>query len=291
MGTTRTTATKKKAATKKTTPKTTKKSTTKKTTAKKPATKKAEKAKEPKKTIRKTVSSPRIALDNNKEIILDIGLDLCGIKLSNQRYIFLLHYLTPGQGCFRNAHKAALRAGYSKSTASVDIYSVLREPDIQKIVKANEDLAYLSLNAAAKVAIEIKKQRAFYDPIDYFEEKEIVVEGREGPYTKSVMALKDMENMTPEQRMCIDGLDMKGQASIPVYIMPDREKNLNDIIKLNAEMEKSMADTGEEETREIIIERITVRETKRAQRPAELYDDIVEDPIEVEDDTGDDDDV
>ena len=82
--------------------------------------------------------------------------------------------------------------------------------------------------------------------------------------------------------MCIDGVDIKGQSSTPVYLMPDRGKELNDILRVDSELRKSLADTDEEETREIIVERITIRETRRAQRPSELQREIVEDPVEAE---------
>jgi hypothetical protein len=84
--------------------------------------------------------------------------------------------------------------------------------------------------------------------------------------------------MTQDQRMCIDGIDIKGQDSIPVYLMPDRKKELDDIIKIDRELSKAVADTGEEETREIIMERVTIRETKRAQIPADVEYEIVDRP-------------
>jgi hypothetical protein len=92
------------------------------------------------------------------------------------------------------------------------------------------------------------------------------------------MELKPLEDMTPEQRMCIDGIDIKGQANIPVYLMADREKELNDIIKIANELAKGLGSTDEEETWEIIMERITIRETRRAQRPADIEYEIVERP-------------
>jgi hypothetical protein len=93
-----------------------------------------------------------------------------------------------------------------------------------------------------------------------------------------------MQDMTPEDRMCIDGVDFKGMQGIPVYSLPDRAKEINDIIKIDNELSKSVADTSEEETREIIMERITIRETKRAQRPADIEYEIVERPKAIEED-------
>jgi phage terminase small subunit len=179
-----------------------------------------------------------------------------------------------------------MEAGYKEATARTDIYELLQHPDIQKIIKKNESLAHAAIHNAAMRALELKQRRAFFDPLDYFEEKDITITSKNGAeYTKSVMELKPLQDMTMEQRMCIDGIDVKGQGNVPVYIMADREKELNDIIKIDNELSKAIADTGEEETREIIMERITIREKRRAQRSADIEYEIVDrpEPTEEED--------
>jgi hypothetical protein len=206
-------------------------------------------------------------------------VDFCGVKLTMKRRDFIIKYVTPGLPTFHNALRAAIEAGYRESTAKTDIYELLQHPDIQKIIKKNESLAHAAIHESAMRALELKQRRAFFDPLDYFEEKEITITNKGGDeYTKSVMELKPLQDMTPEQRMCIDGIDIKGQANVPVYLMADREKELNDIIKIDNELSKAIADTGEEETREIIMERITIRETRRAQRPADIEYEIVDRP-------------
>ena len=157
-----------------------------------------------------------------------------------------------------------MEAGYAESTANVDAYRMLQEPDIQKVIQHNERLLHLALRESAKRAIELKQTRAFFDPSEYFEEKEITTPTKHGEITKTIMALKPMDEMTPEQRMCIDGIDIKGQSSIPVYIMPDRAKELNDIIKIDGELSKGASQgDNEEETMEIIMERLTIKKTIR----------------------------
>jgi len=193
-------------------------------------------------------------------------IDFCGVKLNIKRRAFLRYYLTPGSPSFNNALQSAIKAGYSEGSAKTEIYKILCEPDIVEIVRANEGLEIKALGEAAKRAIEIKKQRAFFDPIDYFEKKTETRYAKDGSkYDVSVLALKDMEKMTPEQRMSIDGLDVKGNTSVPVYLMANRDKNLDDILKISKEKSGSNADgDGEEETMEIIMERLTVRKTVRA---------------------------
>ena len=204
-------------------------------------------------------------------------LDYCGVKLTKLQREFLVHYCIPGQPCYSNAFQAAIKAGYKKATATAEIYVILKNPDIQRIIKTNERLLHEKIHESALRAIELKQTRAFYDPMDYFEEEEITLTTKDGDeYTRSIIGLKPLEKMTPEQRLVIDGMDIKGNASKPVYILADREKNLNDIIKLDSELSKKVDDAGEEETREIIMERITIRETKRKVRPADIEYEIVE---------------
>jgi phage terminase small subunit len=194
------------------------------------------------------------------------AIDFCGVKLTALRRYFLINYITPGQPCFHNALQAALKAGYKETVAKSDIYSMLRDPDIQKIIKKNESIAHQALHASAMRALELKQRRAFFDPADYFEEKEITMTNKDGgEYTKSIMALKTLEEMTLEQRLCIDGIDIKGQASVPVYLMADRAKELNDIIRIDRELSGNATADGYdiEETKEIIIERVTIRQQRR----------------------------
>jgi hypothetical protein len=225
---------------------------------------------------RKTATDkPKKSLDK-KDIPV---IDFCNVKLNALRRMFLINYVTPGQPCFHNALQAALKAGYKESVAKTAIYTILREPDIQKIIKKNESMAYQALHESAMRALEIKQQRAFFDPIDFFDKKDITLVNKNGDeYIKSVMGLKPLEKMTPEQRLCIDGIDVKGQAAVPIYLMADRGKELNDIIKIDNELSKGIGGTEEEETREIIMERITIRETRRAHRPVDIEYEIVERP-------------
>jgi phage terminase small subunit len=221
------------------------------------------------KTRQITPSPKNLEKPRKKEIALDIvpeaGIEFLDVKLTPLRRAFLVYYITPGQPCFQNALQSALKAGYAPSTAKVDIYVLLRDPEIQKIIRINENLIYQKLHSAAMKAIEVKQLRAFYDPEDYYEEKEITVETKNGStYVKKVNALKNLEDMTLEQRLCIDGMDIKGNASIPVYIMADRGKELNDLIKIDNDLAKAADNSdGEEETMEIIMERLTVKKTVR----------------------------
>ena len=216
-----------------------------------------------------------------KEAVLAVDIDKCGIKLTALKYKFIVNYITPGQPCFHNALQSALKAGYSVSAAKANIYTLLQNPDIKRIIKANESLIYQKVHESA-VALEIKQRRAFFKPSDYFEIGETTVKNKGGEYQKSTVKLKPISEMTDEQQMCIDGVEAKGQSAVPTYVMPDRGKELNDLIKLDKEYSKAIADDGEEETREIIMERITIREQRR-HKDATILDameaDIVDRPV------------
>jgi len=258
-------------------PKTTAKKAPIKTT-KKPVNKTAANNKTLEKTRKKQVAPILESADDTS--LPDAGIDFCGVELTGKQRDFLKYYITPGQPCFHNALQSALKAGYKEKTAKTVIYVQLRGNDFQKIIKTNENLIHHRIHESAMRAIELKQHRAFFDPVDFFEKKKQKRYTKEGgEYEVEVMDLKDLADMSLEQRMCIDGIDIKGQgASIPVYVMADREKNLNDIIKIDSELSKGLGSNNEEETREIIMERITIRETRRASRPIEAEYEIVERP-------------
>jgi len=280
------------------------KTTVKKSAKPTPTKKKAKADKKPekkpaKKVVKKAVpAEPENAIESVKiqknteispeiETEIDCGIiDFCDVELLPRMRDFLAYYLTPGQQYYHNALKAAKKAGYSPSTTTGGIYKFLTRPEVQKIIKVNEALENQRKHEDAKLAREIKRERAFFDVINYFEKKQETRYTKDGEeYYVTVMALKDMENMTELQRQCIDGIESKGQSSTPVYAMPNREKALDDLIKQDNELLKSLDEAGEEETREIIIERITLRETKRAERPPELKYEIIEEPIEITDES------
>ncbi|MCL2556861.1 MAG: terminase small subunit [Treponema sp.] len=206
------------------------------------------------------------------------GIDFCGARLTDMQRRLIANYVTPGGPCFHNALRSAMEAGYREATARSTIYALFQSPEIQKIIRANESLMREAIRESAMLALEAKRRRAFFDLADFYEEKEIAVSGKNGSYAKTVLALKPLDEMTAEQRQIIDGVDYKGQASQLTYVLPNREKELNDIIKINGELSKAAGDGDEEETREIIMERITIRETRRAARAAQAESEILDMP-------------
>jgi len=174
--------------------------------------------------------------------------DYCGVDLPQKARIFLVHYLTPGSPCYYNAKQAAIKAGYAESTAIAHIYRLLRSPDIQKIIKANAERERQALREAAKKILQIKMQRAMFDPSDFYETR------NNKP--------KRLEAIPPELRVCVDGIEVRGKTK--VLLLPDRTKEMNDILKLCAD---GTDDGGEYEDKiEIILKRGKTSEDERAAR-------------------------
>jgi len=255
MGTTRTTTTKKKPSAK----------TTSKKTVKTP--------------VAKPEASEKTRKKLEKTVVFPIAIDFCGVKLNARQSAFLTYYLTPGDICYRNALKSAKKAGYANDTASVTIYQFLRKKEIQDIIKVNEDLVRQIRHDEAERAREIKRARANYDPFDFFEIVEVFVETKNGGYNKEVLKWKPKEELTEIQRMCVDGADVKGQAGTPVYILPNRTKELDDIIKEDENYRKLLGNNdGQDvdELREVIIERVTLRQIKRASADPKFHMQILD---------------
>jgi hypothetical protein len=206
-----------------------------------------------------TENSPyKIKSDQIAEIT---EIDFCGVELSHRMHDFLTYYLTPGSPCFQNAKQAAIKAGYTESTAQSQIYRLLGNPDIQKILKKNEDLARHAFHEEAKELLRAKKRRALFDPIDFYGDK--FPRSKDG---KTIVRMKNLGDIPPELRVCVDGIDTKGR--FPSFILPDRNKEINEILKIiDADLSKSTGNVEYEETLEIMFRRRVTREAERTEQP------------------------
>jgi hypothetical protein len=201
-------------------------------------------------------------------------------KLTEKQRQFIFYFTWPGQDGFHCAMRAAKKAGYGQAVANSLVYKMLRDPKIQKLIQRFEGQAKESVHDAAQRFIQEKIIRAdydiadFYDITDYFNEKT-------GEVSKS-FNLKDLQELTKEQRLCIDSIDAKGQKSTPVYVMADRQKERDSIIALDATWNGGNKgnEYDVEETKEIIMERITIRQERRMKQAANVDKDIVIAPLE-----------
>jgi hypothetical protein len=157
---------------------------------------------------------------------------------------------------------------------------MLRSPKIQSLIQKYESQAKASVHNAAQRFIQEKITRADYDVRDFIEIKNYTNEKTGEP--KTAVTLKELETMTRDQIICIDGVDVKGQGA-PVYTLPDRQKERDSVIALDRVWNGSGNEAGQdvEEIRELIIERVTLRQEKRVKmaETAETADfEIIETP-------------
>jgi hypothetical protein len=164
-------------------------------------------------------------------------------KLTERQKYFIIWFCTPGQESYHCGMKAARKAGYTASTAHDAAYKMRREPKIDKLIKKFEDsIGKFNLLDAAQKWLQEKIIRGNYDVKDFYETVEYVNERTGEPHTKLV--LKPLEELTPEQRLCIDGMDIKGQKGIMVYQLPEREKVRDSLISYLQKKEADRDDEG-----------------------------------------------
>jgi hypothetical protein len=228
--------------------------------------------KEKKKRNTKTASQPQAGLL--------AAYDWGDEKLTEKQRQFIFYFTWPGQDGFHCAMRAAKKAGYGQAVANSLVYKMLRDPKIKKIIQRFESQAKASVHDAAQRFIQEKIIRADYDVVDYYTITEHINE-KTGEISKK-FSLKDLEILTKEQRLCIDGIDAKGQQSTPVFIFADRQKERDSIISLDATWNGGNKgnEYDVEETKEIIMERITIRQERRMKQADEVDKDIVMKPLE-----------
>jgi hypothetical protein len=184
-------------------------------------------------------------------------------KLTRRQKLFVAWFCTPGTDGYHCAMKAARKAGYTETTAHTVAHKMRRDPKIDKLIRQFDDtIGKVNIIDTAQRWIQEKIIRGDYDINDFYE-----IQAYQNPKTgefNQQAVLKPLEALTPEQRLCIDGIDVKGQKGVTVYTLPDREKVRDSLIALvhKQNMNKDDGDE-EEETLEIIMERLSLKKTIR----------------------------
>jgi phage terminase small subunit len=193
--------------------------------------------------------------------ILDLAtLPIGDIKLTDKETRFVFWYTYPGTEAFQNQTRAAVMAGYERKYAFAQGYKLKNKENVAAAIKAILDTKLKAdLGEEYHKIIEKKKIRAHFDIGDYVRARprEVTGKGPDGePETVIITAedLKDLSELTPEQRMAIDGIDYKGPQAVKVYLFADRERAMTDLInlyqKLNGPIDENAYDF--EATTEII---------------------------------------
>jgi hypothetical protein len=163
-------------------------------------------------------------------------------KLTDKQKLFVVWFCMPQTEYYHQAMKAARKAGYTPKTAGYLACKLRQDPRIEKLIRQFEDaIGKRNLIDAAERFLQEKIIRADFDVKDFYKITEY--KNKIGEIKKQLV-LKDIEELTPEQRLCVDGIDVKGQKGIMIYTLPDREKIRDSLI---AHAKKENTESGDEE--------------------------------------------
>ncbi len=164
---------------------------------------------------------------------LDIGENTATEK--EKRFIFFYTY--PGTDAFQVQAKAAARAGYKDAHRTG--YSLRKKENVAAAIKYIMDTKVkIDLEEEYHKILEMKKRRIHYDIGEYVKKTTKIIRVGKGDdaqeYEEIVEVFKEMDELTPEQREVIDGMDYKGQqANVKVLNFADRDKAMADILTIH----------------------------------------------------------
>lgn len=199
-----------------------------------------------------------------KEVSDTINFDVGGIKLTEKEKLFVYWYTYPESDAFQCQAKAALKAGYKQAVTTG--YKIRNKDHIRKAIKYVLDTKLKKdLDEEFYKIIELKKIRTHFDIGDYVERKEKEIYTKDGDsYTVETEEFKDLKDLTPTQRMAIDSIDYKGVQGIKTYTFANRDKAMDDILRIYEKLSNQNKDEDSAElTAEIIKEGLQVKVTAR----------------------------
>lgn len=166
--------------------------------------------------------------------ILDTStLDVGDNKITEKETRFVFFYTFPGTDAFQCMARAAARAGYKHP--HTEGYKLRNKSNVAAAIKYVLDTKIkIDLDEEYHKILELKKRRVHYDIGEYVKKvQKTIPVGKEGDVlTIEVEDLKDLEELTQDQRQVIDGIDYKGMQGIKVYTFADRDKAMNDLLNL-----------------------------------------------------------
>jgi len=200
-----------------------------------------------KKVVKKTDES--IKLPDNAVIDLT-AYDWGEEKLTDIQKYFIVWFTTPGTKCYHRVMTAALKAGYAYKTAQATAYKFRNDPRIDRLIRQfDEKIGRVNIVDTVQRWIQEKTIRGDYDVKDYYET--VDQENTRTGETRRVLRLKDIGELTPEQRLCIDGIDVKGMQGTMIYSLPEREKIRDSLINI---MQKSQGGDSDDYDIETVAE-------------------------------------
>lgn len=204
----------------------------------------------------------------------NIGIDLDSFdwgndcKLSEKQKYFCIWYTCPGK-TYHNAYQSAVKAGYTKNSATVSAAAMRKRADIAAFIK-KFDAMYVkeSLDDFYHNAMFDKITRATFDVADFYEIKTYMdKDGNEREY----LSIKAPSDLTPEQRKCIDGIKINNNGT-PSYEFASKTHETEFLMKMKEKLDGDGGDDDSfqvETTAEIIKGNLQVK-TKVLRANAEI---------------------
>jgi hypothetical protein len=193
-----------------------------------------------------------------------------GCKLSDKEKRWVFWFSFPGDVGYKNGRNAALLAGYAKTAASCIGSRHKARPEIQKEVsRILKTLRETKLADEYDKIIDRKISRVNFNIKDFYKREARIDPDTKIPY--EVEVLKDIDELDTKLQDLIDGVDYKSQRGIRVYNLPNRDKAMDDIIRLYREsIGKTESDEYDvEAVADIVKDRLSLKMTVR-RKNAEL---------------------
>jgi hypothetical protein len=183
-------------------------------------------------------------------------------ELTDRAKRFVFWFCFPGSDTFQNKKRAAIAAGYASRNASVSGYKLCKNPQVTKeIERISKSYNSETIDTLYRKYINTLETRAFFDPAEYI----------------TGTAFKQIENIPLEKRICLEQPVINKKGEVVGYAFGSRKAAMTEIKELY-EKERHNRDNDEhEETIEVIMERVTLRQKQReAPGYRDLENDIVE---------------
>ena len=170
-----------------------------------------------------------VTLDDGSVIDLD-SFDYGEAKLTQKEKLFIFWYTYPESNSYHDSAKSARKAGYALKNSRMSGYQLRHNPKIAALIaQFDKDVIKTNLEDAYHKILQRKIIRASFSGLDFYTvEDHTTDEGK----TYTNVSIKKPEELTEEQKLCIDGVEYVGQRSIPNYKLPNRSAEENKLIEL-----------------------------------------------------------
>lgn len=170
-----------------------------------------------------------VTLEDGSVIDLD-SFDYGDVKLTQKEKLFILWYTYPASSSYHDSAKSARKAGYSQKNARMSGYNLRHNPKIASLIaQFDKDVVKTGIEDAYHRIIQRKIARSEFQGLDFYNiENHIAGNGK----IHTIITVKQPEELTEEQKLCIDGIEFVGQHSIPNYKLPNRTAEENKLIEL-----------------------------------------------------------